>query len=156
MVCGEIIKETTDEKLLGMVISNDLTWKTYLHGNNKAGNEKIVGLLSKLSQRVGILSRLRRVMNNSQFRNVSEGLFSSKLIYCCQLWGNVTGITPMDDTTRRYSAFSREDARKLQVLQNKVFRLQTSLQRETPLTELLRCTGAMSCLLYTSPSPRDS
>ena len=26
-VCREIINETTDEKLLGMIISNDLTWK---------------------------------------------------------------------------------------------------------------------------------
>ena len=143
-VCGESIEETTDEKLLGIVISNDLTWKTYLYGNNKTGSDKIIGLLSKLSQRVGILSRLRRVMNNNQFRKVSEGLFSSKLNYCCQLWGNVTGISPLDDTDRRYTAFSREDNRKLQVIQNKVFRLQTNLQRETPLTELLRCTGAMS------------
>ena len=38
-VCREIINETTDEKLLGMIISNDLTWKAleWIYDSRQAG-----------------------------------------------------------------------------------------------------------------------
>ena len=50
-VCGEVIEESRDEKLLGVIVSNNFTWKTHLYGNNKTGDDKIVGLTTKLSQR---------------------------------------------------------------------------------------------------------
>ena len=42
-ICGKVVKESSDEKLLGTVISNDLTWKTHLYGNDLTGEDKIVG-----------------------------------------------------------------------------------------------------------------
>ena len=71
-----MVKESSDEKLLGIIISNDLTWKMHLYGNNLTGEDKIVGLVTKLSQRVGILSKLAKVMFPSQFRKVSAGIFT--------------------------------------------------------------------------------
>ena len=44
----DIIKYTTSEKLLGVVVNNKLTWKEHLHGDNE--NE---GLISQLKKRVG-------------------------------------------------------------------------------------------------------
>ena len=114
-VAGEEVEESTDEKLLGVIISNDMTWKTHLYGNGLTGDDKIVGLTTQLSQRVGILAKLKKVMTKTQFKKVCEGIFDSKLAYCLQVFGNVWGISNMDETNRRFSAFTKEDNRRLQV-----------------------------------------
>ena len=132
-----MVNESPDEKLLGVIISNDLTWKTHLYGNGLTGDDKIIGLITQLSQRVGILSKLKKVMTTSQFKKACEGIFNSKLTYCLQVFGNVWGITNMDDNNRRFTAFTKEDNRRLQVLQNKVLRLKTGQRRDCPNAQLL-------------------
>ena len=64
-VCDQVIKESKSEKLLGIMIDNDLTFKTYLYGNNKTGKDKETGLLKKLSQRVGIIKKTVQSPNTS-------------------------------------------------------------------------------------------
>ena len=88
-VCEKVVKETRDEKLLGIIISNNLTWKTHLYGNKLTGDEKIVGLVTKLSQRVGILAKLVKIKTPSQFSKVCDGIFTSKLTNCLEVFGNV-------------------------------------------------------------------
>ena len=127
-----------------MIVSNDLTWKTHLYGNNLTGDEKIVGLISKLSQRVGVLTKLSKVTSPNQFHKIAQGLFTSKLTTCLQLFGNVWGIQNLDDENRRFSAFTKEDNRRLQVLQNKVMRMKTNLPRDTPTVDLVKAAGDLS------------
>ena len=116
---GKTISETEEENLLGMTIQNNLKFKTYIHGNNKKGDDKIQGLLSKLSQRVGILKTLSNVLTPRQLKSVTHGIFNSKLIYCLQLFGNVWYQNNVEDRIFRFSAFTKSDSQKLQVLQNK-------------------------------------
>ena len=59
-VASKEVVESKDEKLLGVIISNDLSWKTHLYGNGLTGDDKIVGLTTQLSQRVGILTKLKK------------------------------------------------------------------------------------------------
>ena len=143
-VCGEIIDESTDEKLLGVTISNNLSWKTYLYGNGKTGDEKLVGLTTQLSQRVGILSKIAKVTTSRQFSNMCQGMFTSRLLYCIQLFGNVWGIPDLDDENRRSTSFTKEDNRRLQVIQNRMARLKTKLGRDTPTSTLLSSAGELS------------
>ena len=149
-VCGKAVEESPAEKLLGVIVSNDLSWRTHLHGNNKTGKDKITGLLTKLSQRVGMLKRLAKVMPKNKFRNVSQGIFTSKLIYCIQLFGNVWGVPNLDENQRRFSAFTKDDMRKLQILENRVLRLETGLSQDTPLTLLLEKAKKMSVMQQTA------
>ena len=114
-----------------------MTWRTHLYGNNKSGDEKIVGLVTQLSKRVGILTKLSKLMSPSQFSRICEGIFTSKVTYCLQVFGNVWVIPTMDETDRRFLAFSKEDNRRLQVVQNKVLRLKTGLGKETSTTILI-------------------
>ena len=37
VVDQDIIEETTSEKLLGVVVNNNLTWKEHLYGDNQKG-----------------------------------------------------------------------------------------------------------------------
>ena len=53
------VKETKSEKLLGVIINNELTWKEHLHGETWRGDgENAMGLIPQLAQRVGILRKL--------------------------------------------------------------------------------------------------
>ena len=83
-------------------------------------------------------------MTTTQFKKAREGIFNSKLRYCLHVFGNVWGITNMDDSNRRFTAFNKEDNRRLQVLQNKVLRLKTGLRRDCPTAQLLETAGDLS------------
>ena len=50
----------------------------------------------------------------------------------------------MDDENRRFSPFTKEDNRRLQVLQNKVMRMKTNLPRDTPTVDLVKAAGDLS------------
>ena len=58
--------------LLGVIIQNDLTFKTHIHGNNKTGEENITGLYT-LSKRVGILKKLSSVLESKQIKSLTHG-----------------------------------------------------------------------------------
>ena len=45
-MCDKVIKESSAEKLLGVEMSNNLSWNTYLYGNKLTGKEKVAGLIS--------------------------------------------------------------------------------------------------------------
>ena len=84
-------------------------------------------------------------MNTSQLNSVIYGLFTSKLLYCLPLYCHVWGVSNMDDIDRRYTALTKEDLRKLQVLQNRVLRLKCrNFDMNTPTAELLRACGDLS------------
>ena len=51
----------------------------------------------------------------------------------------------MDITSRRFTAFSKEDCRRLQVIQNKILRYKTNLfTLNTPTSDLLDASGDLS------------
>ena len=116
--------ETESEKLLGVIINNCLTWKNHLFGNDEE-----LGLLKNLSKRIGILSKLRKYLPDKKFKQIVEGVFTSKLIYCITVWG---------------FSITKEELRKLQVLQNKCMRLISHSSYDTSRTELLTKCNQMS------------
>ena len=74
-----------------------------------------------------------------------EGLFSSKLIYGITVWGRVWGIPGSHDEEARASpTMTKDDIRKLQVLQNKCLRMLTNSDYSTPTAILLSNTGSLS------------
>ena len=88
-VCNKVIEESKEEKLLGILMSNIMTWTSYLYGNKLTGKDKILGLIPKLSQRVGMLTRLNKYLSRKQFKAACDGLFTSCLLYCLPLYSNV-------------------------------------------------------------------
>ena len=144
-VCGKNITESKDEKLLGIVMSCDLTWHTHMYGNKLKGKDKLVGLVPQLSQRVGLLSKLARVMSKRQLQTTCSGIFTSKLLYGLPIFSNVWGLPYLDDSNRKFSAFTKDDCRRLQVLQNKTQIIITGIRElNTPTDVLLRPTDSLS------------
>jgi hypothetical protein len=139
------VEESSDEKLLGIMMSNNFSWNTHLYGNKLTGKDKVVGLIPKLSQRIGMLGKLNRYMTRDQFSLTSDGIFTSCLLYCLPLFCNVWGLPTMDDSIRRFQAFTKDDFRKLQVLQNRVLRMKTkNFDLNVPTDDLLDSTGDLS------------
>ena len=96
-VDGEEVVESSSEKLLGVVLNNHLTWKYHLYGDkdNK-------GLISQLSQRLGMLNRLSRYMSKEKLKYFSNGIFYSKLNYCLPVFGNIFGLDNYKQENRRF------------------------------------------------------
>ena len=138
-VCGDDIKESSSEKLLGVIVNNTLSWKNHLHGN-----EEDEGLIKNLSKRVNMLKRLRKFLPNPQFKSTVSGLFLSKLSYCITVWGSVWNIPGDMTESKMKTNLSKDDLRKLQVLHNKCMRLQTGKDRNTSCTTLLSLTNSLS------------
>ena len=92
----------------------------------------------------GLLKHLRNKMSSKTFKLIAEGLFTSPSRYCMQVFGNIWGVETLDETSRRFSCFGKEDCQKLQVLQNKVLKLQTGLPNDCPTIELMKETGSFS------------
>jgi hypothetical protein len=151
-VCGQTVEESRSEKLLGLVVNNQLTWKEYLYGEHWRDKGNASGLIPQLSQRVGLLKRIVHLMPKKRFRMICQGIFYSKMTYCLQVVGNVWGVESTDEVNRRFSAFTKEDNRKLQTLQNTVLRLKTNMPKLTPTETLLTLSGDLSVQQLTALS----
>ena len=78
--------------------------------------------------------RVVHLMPEAKFNTICQGIFYSKLLYCLQIVGNVWGVGTTDEETRRFTAFTKEDNRKLQ---NMVLRLKTKMRRGIETTTLI-------------------
>ena len=136
---GKEIIETDSEKLLGVVINNELTWKNHLHGD-----EEHQGLIPQLSTRLGILKKLSSRMSRERLKMFASGIFYSKLSYCLPVYGNVFGLEKYKEENSRYTSFTISDNSKLQVLQNKMNRLLTGADKYTSTADLLVRTNSLS------------
>ena len=139
-ICGEIKQETKSEKLLGITINNMLNWKNHLYGD-----EENLGLVKELSQRIGMLKQIRKYVNTATFKLILNGMFTSKLIYGITIYGGVWGLPGiLNEDPINSTSITKNDMRKLQVLQNSALRLLLNQPRDTPVTTLLHESKQMS------------
>mgnify|MGYP003313496121 CR=1 FL=1 len=110
-VCGNRVETSHSEKLLGVIVNEELNWKEHLYGEQWRQEDNAPGLIPQLSKRVGLLTKLSNRLSPEGFNSVSNGLFYSKLGYCIHLFGNVWGYDTLDEKNRHFSAFTKEDKR---------------------------------------------
>ena len=139
LVDRHVVRESSCENLLGMIINNNLTWHNHLHGDRS--NK---GLLSKLSQRAGLIRRLSHFMPQERLKIISNGIFFSLLSYGLPVYGSVSGLFRYLDGPERLQALCRDDSHQIQVLMNIILRAITKLPVETPIKDLLKQSGFMS------------
>ena len=61
-VCGDLVEESECEKILGILANNKLSWWHHLYGDTSDPKKPQPGLIPQLSKRVGLLSRLSRLV----------------------------------------------------------------------------------------------
>ena len=139
VVDDKVITETSSEKLLGVVVNNEITFKNHLYGDTE--NE---GLVQQLARRVGVIKKMSRHMNRKNLSFFASGIFYSKLNYCLPLFGNVLGLEHYIDQNARYQSYTVKDNNKLQVLQNNLNRILLGARNDTPTEVLLNATNSLS------------
>lgn len=145
-VCGKTVKESNCEKILGVLGNNKLTWHHHLFGDFSDPKNPMTGLVSQLAKRVGMLSRLVKLVPANRFKLLVNGLFMSKLLYCLPLFANALGLptSRIIDTETRYHSFTKSNLKTLQTLENKVLRLITGRGYRTPVIQLLEESQMLS------------
>ena len=73
---GKILKSSNDEKLLGLQVSSDLNWNTHVDK-----------LCVTLKQRMSLLKRIKRKVNNEKMEMIADAIFQSKLRYGIAAYG---------------------------------------------------------------------
>ena len=105
-------------------MNNKMTWSEHLYGEDwRTKGENNPGLIPQLSKRIGILRKLSYHSSKKKLRMLASGLFYSKLAYCLPLYTATWSLDGYRDTNTRFSSFTKEDNRRLQVLQNQLCRL---------------------------------
>ena len=149
-VDGKRVEETNSEKLLGVIINNKMTWNEHLHGEDwRTKEENNQGLIPQLSKRLGILRKLSYHSSTKKLRMLASGLFYSKLSYCLPLYTATWGLDSYKVTNTRFSTYTKEDNRQLQVLQNQLCRLLLNerglyYKQNLPTQQLLDKCGELS------------
>ena len=83
---GDIVLETvTSSKLLGVHIDECLTWSVHIDVLSK-----------KLSQKIGILRRLRNFMSNAALLKIYNTVVFPHFNYCCTVWCAAKNKTYID------------------------------------------------------------
>ena len=118
---SEEIKPLKSEKLLGIVIQEDLKWSEYILNNEKSLVKQLTSRLSALRLISGIASFKIRLM-------IANGIFCSKLIFQISLWGGAEDYL----------------LSSLQIVQNKAARFVTRRGKYTAVAELLQQCGWLS------------
>ena len=92
-----------------------------------------------------MLTRLSKFVPIHKLKCLTNGLFGSKLRYCLPLYANVWVSQEMErNEILRHNCFTKANLQAIQTLQNKVMRLLTGLDRETPVKILLEKSGMLS------------
>ena len=76
-VNGEILEQKSSLKLLGIIVDNNLKWCSHVHY-----------LVSKISPKIGLLSRLRHVLANDLLNTVYLTTIKPLFDYCDTVWGH--------------------------------------------------------------------
>ena len=141
-VNGKLLNETESEKLLGIIVNNKIMWIEHFYGKSSRFNTTAL-------TKVGILRKISLVASKKKLKVLAQGLFYSKLSYCLPLFMNTWGLDNYRDGETRTTSCTKEDIRKIQVLQNQVARLlvnKRDLQGKVNIStvELLNLSGDLS------------
>ena len=118
---SEIILPRSEERLLGAMVSNSLSWNNHIRDTKKS-------LISTLTSRVNALSKLCQFTNFTTRKMVANGIIMSYLSYLIPLYGGCPEYL----------------LNALQILQNRAARLVTKSSWYTPSRTMLQQVGWLS------------
>ena len=116
---GCVLEESADkvETLLGVHIEPNLKW-----------HKQVGELTDKLKKRLTGLSHLRNILPYTLRKRITEGMFTSVLVYCLPVFGGCDKV----------------DMEALQIMQNKAARLVTHAPQRTSRKEIFDQLGWMT------------
>ena len=146
-VCGKTIKLTESEKLLGIIINQDLTWSHHLWGETWRDHDNHPGLINQLLKRLGMLKYLARTTSRNKMRSLVPGLFLSKLRYGIALTSSVWGLVKYGEQENQHQSITKLDMYRLQTAHTQAARLLCPSENKnqyTPTKDILNEAGWLS------------
>ena len=146
-VLDRTIAATKSEKLLGVLISQDMSWVPHFWGETWRTKGNHVGVIPDLLRRLGLLRHLGRVASRLQMSRFVPGLFGSKVCYALPLLSSVCGLEDFSCYAKNKISCPKEIVSKLQVLQNQAARLMRPdihIPHLTPTSEVIDAAGLLS------------
>ena len=116
---GTVIPATPSEKLLGITISQDMTWGPYLWGETWRNEKNEKGLIPSLLQRLALLRHLIPYSSKTKMRSFVPALLISKIRYALPLYGSIWGLSGYNVQEPQKSSFTKYDISRLQSIQRK-------------------------------------
>ena len=90
------------------------------------------------------LKKLRNYIPDRKFCQMVSGIFISKHLYCVTVWGGIWDLPDQQIQNRRNTSISKHAVRQLQVMQNKIMRLMSGMDFNTPTKDLCYHTNQLS------------
>ena len=112
---GKPIENVTEQKFLGVIFDNKLSWKPHINS-----------VISKLNSCLGVVRGARSYLNKSALMSIYYSLMQSRMQYCCSTWGSW-------EMHGNQSILS-----KLQAVCNKFFRAIYYLDNKDSVSKLLK------------------
>ena len=86
IVDGNTITYTKNTKFLGVIIDHKLNW-----------SDHILCIKNKISKSIGIINKIRNLLDRNTLRNLYFTFIYPYLIYCIEIWGNTndTHLNPI-------------------------------------------------------------
>jgi len=125
---GEDIKESEEEKLLGVVVQNDLKW-----------DHHVGKIVSELNYSLHVLSRLSGHLGRKELKIIAEGIIMSRVRYCTSVWGS--DFVRFGNSDPRHSL-----VQKVQSVQNQAMRtiLRKKKSDHVRISDMLSELGMLS------------
>jgi hypothetical protein len=79
LVDGKPIARVSETKFLGVIIDENLNWKSHA-----------ALISSKVAKNVGVINRIKHLLNKAALKTLYYSLIYSHLTYCILLWGNAS------------------------------------------------------------------
>ena len=116
-VGNQIVTPTPSEKLLGVVISEDMTWHPHLWGEVWRKDNNWRGVIPQLLQRLAMLRYLGRVTSQEKMKSLIPGILTSKISYALPLIGSVWGFEGYQPQEPMKLCFTKNDLQSIQSIQ---------------------------------------
>ena len=120
MIGKIVVYQETSTKLLGIMLDEDQKWNT-----------QITSLISALNSRLYLIKRLSNAISKDRLKRIADSLYTSKIRYGVQLYGNVR--TKEEDSEQKLIG-------SIQVAQNKLARFLNGnkLMDKIPTTQIYK------------------
>ena len=144
-VRGKLVPPTMSERILGLYLDHDLSWRSYLWGESWRPQDNFPGMIPQLMGRAALLCKLATILPRSTMPSLVPGMCMSKLMYAMQVYCHTLELPSYRDTNYKAVSISKNDINILQRMQNRALRCITGGRiRDSSSRDLLKATGYLS------------
>ena len=132
-VGSRVVEATQSEKLLGIILSQDMSWKTHLWGESWREEKNQQGVFPQLIRRLGMLKVLSKTCSKEKLKSFIPAMFTSKIFYALPVIACMWGLQSYREQEPNKYSLTQHDMARLQSLQRQAGLLLRPPEPNTPI-----------------------